>query len=130
MRGTFTKVSGDIAYSASDPSKSSIDVTIDALRTIASRSGMLIVACGGLHGKGDYPPDALTKTSDQIAELRDRKIDVGFVRLPIRNPDIQTIPVVKERLMIVLSEDSVFDTRKGLAALSDAPFILPCRADS
>jgi phosphotriesterase-related protein len=41
---------------------------IDALRTIASRSGMLIVACGGLHGKGDYPPDALTKTADQIAD--------------------------------------------------------------
>lgn len=41
---------------------------IDALRTIASRSGMLIVASGGLHGKGDYPPDALSKTADQIAD--------------------------------------------------------------
>jgi phosphotriesterase-related protein len=41
---------------------------IEALRSIASRSGMLIVACGGLHGKGDYPPDALTKTADQIAD--------------------------------------------------------------
>jgi phosphotriesterase-related protein len=40
---------------------------IDALRTIASRSGIHIVACGGLHGKGDYPPDALTKSADQIA---------------------------------------------------------------
>ena len=28
----------------------------------------LIVACGGLHRKSDYPPDALTKTADQIAE--------------------------------------------------------------
>lgn len=41
---------------------------IDALRTIASRSGMLIVACGGLHGKGDYPADAIGKTADQIAD--------------------------------------------------------------
>lgn len=41
---------------------------IDALRTIASRSGMLIVGCGGLHGKADYPADALTKTADQIAD--------------------------------------------------------------
>ena len=41
---------------------------VEALRTIASRSGMLIVACGGLHGKSDYPPDALTKTADQIAD--------------------------------------------------------------
>jgi phosphotriesterase-related protein len=41
---------------------------IDNLRAIASRSGMLIVASGGLHGKGDYPADALTKTADQIAD--------------------------------------------------------------
>ncbi|HEY2850450.1 MAG TPA: hypothetical protein VGI97_11270 [Gemmatimonadaceae bacterium] len=41
---------------------------IDALRTIATRSGMLIVACGGLHAKDDYPADALTKTADQIAD--------------------------------------------------------------
>jgi phosphotriesterase-related protein len=40
---------------------------IEALRTIASRSGMLIVACGGLHRKSDYPPAALTRTADQIA---------------------------------------------------------------
>lgn len=42
--------------------------SIAALRTIASRSGVHIVACGGLHGKGDYPPDALTKSADQIAD--------------------------------------------------------------
>lgn len=30
VRGTFTKLGGDIAYSASDPGKSSIDVTIEA----------------------------------------------------------------------------------------------------
>jgi phosphotriesterase-related protein len=41
---------------------------IDALRTIATRSGMLIVACGGFHLKPDYPPDTFQKTEDQIAE--------------------------------------------------------------
>jgi len=30
VRGTFTKVSGDVKYSPSDPSKSSVEVTIDA----------------------------------------------------------------------------------------------------
>ena len=30
VRGTFTKVSGDVQYSATDPSKTSLDVTIDA----------------------------------------------------------------------------------------------------
>jgi DNA-binding transcriptional LysR family regulator len=69
-------------------------------------------------------------TSDQIQALTDRRIDVGFVRLPIRTRDIETIPIVKERLMIVLSDGSAHDAKKGLAALSNAPFIIPCRADS
>jgi phosphotriesterase-related protein len=41
---------------------------IDALRTIARRSGMLIVAGGGLHAKGDYPPDVFRKSADQVAD--------------------------------------------------------------
>jgi DNA-binding transcriptional LysR family regulator len=69
-------------------------------------------------------------TSDQTQALLDRKIDIGFVRLPIRAEEIGTIPVVKERLMIVLSEQATHNTKNGLAALSSAPFILPCRADS
>ena len=69
-------------------------------------------------------------TSDQTQALIDKRIDVGFVRLPIRSGDIEAVPIVKERLMIVLSEHSVYDAKKGLAALSSAPFIIPCRADS
>lgn len=69
-------------------------------------------------------------TSDQIQALHDRRIDVGFVRLPIRTDDIEAIPIVKERLMIVLNEHATHNVKKGLAALSNAPFILPCRADS
>lgn len=69
-------------------------------------------------------------TSDQTQALSERRIDVGFVRLPIRAEDIETIPIVNERLMIVLSEQAADDAKKGLAALSNAPFILPCRADS
>jgi phosphotriesterase-related protein len=41
---------------------------IDALRTIAARSGVHIVACGGLYQKARYPPDVLRKTADQIAD--------------------------------------------------------------
>jgi phosphotriesterase-related protein len=42
--------------------------SIDALRTIARRSGMLIVAGGGLHSKGVYPADTFQKSEEQIAE--------------------------------------------------------------
>lgn len=69
-------------------------------------------------------------TSDQLQALSERKIDVGFVRLPVRSDDIATTPIVKERLMIVLSEQATYDTKKGLAALHNAPFILPWRGDS
>jgi DNA-binding transcriptional LysR family regulator len=69
-------------------------------------------------------------TSDQIQALIDKRIDVGFVRLPIRTEDIETVPIVRERLMIVLSDHSAHDAKKGLTALSNAPFIIPCRADS
>jgi DNA-binding transcriptional LysR family regulator len=69
-------------------------------------------------------------TSDQTQALGDRRIDVGFVRLPIRTEDIETIPIVNERLMIVLSEQATHNAKKGLAALSDAPFILPARTVS
>ena len=40
---------------------------IDALRTIAERSGVFIVAGGGLHVKSDYAPDVFRKTADQVA---------------------------------------------------------------
>ena len=45
-----------------------LDRSIDALRTIATRSGMLVVACGGFHVKDDYPADTFKKSEDQIAE--------------------------------------------------------------
>lgn len=42
--------------------------SIDALRTIAKNSGMLIVAGGGFHTKRVYPVDAFNKSEEQIAE--------------------------------------------------------------
>lgn len=69
-------------------------------------------------------------TSDQLQALSERKIEIGFVRLPVHNEEIATVPILKERLMIVFSEESAYSAKKGLAALRNAPFILPCRADS
>ena len=42
--------------------------SIDALRTIATRSGMLIVAGGGHHTKKVYPADLFQKSEEQIAD--------------------------------------------------------------
>ena len=68
-------------------------------------------------------------TSDQLQALTDRTIDVGFVRLPVPAGDIEAVPVLNERLMIVLGKQHA-EVPDGLSALHDAPFIIPCRADS
>lgn len=51
-----------------DTGNNGLGRSIDALRTIATRSGMLVVACGGFHVKDDYPADTFKKSEDQIAE--------------------------------------------------------------
>lgn len=51
-----------------DNGTSDLGRKVSALRAIATRSNMLIVAGGGLHAKSDYPPDALRKSADQIAD--------------------------------------------------------------
>ncbi len=51
-----------------DMGTSDLGRKIGALRAIATRSGMDIVASGGLHAKSDYPPGTLRKTADQIAD--------------------------------------------------------------
>ncbi len=55
---------------------------------------------------------------------------MGLCGCQFRPKMSETIPIINERLMIVLSEHATHDAKKGLAALSSAPFILPCRADS
>lgn len=69
-------------------------------------------------------------SSDQTEAILNRKIDIGFVRLPVQSDNIEATPIVNERLMIVLSEQATYDAKKGLTALRDAPFILPWRGDS
>ena len=59
-------------------------------------------------------------TADQLQALRDRSIDLGFVRLPMSAADIETVPFVTERLMIVLGKDHL-DTPDGLAGLRENP---------
>ncbi|MBV9359879.1 MAG: hypothetical protein JO292_00685 [Betaproteobacteria bacterium] len=51
-----------------DAGVSGLGRKIAALRTIAQRSGMYIVAGGGLHAKSDYPQDVFQKTADQVAD--------------------------------------------------------------
>jgi predicted metal-dependent phosphotriesterase family hydrolase len=47
---------------------------IDSLRAIATQSGMLIVACGGLHRKSDYPADAMRKSGGLSRACKEREM--------------------------------------------------------
>jgi DNA-binding transcriptional LysR family regulator len=70
-------------------------------------------------------------TSDQIEALLSGEIDVGFVRLPIRDPSIMTVPMLEERLVIAYSPKTPFHS--GAAALSSfraAPFVVCSRSTS
>ena len=69
-------------------------------------------------------------TPDQIQALSGGEIDVGFVRLPIRVDGIEAVPIINERLMMVLSAHAAYNTKLGLAALSRAPFVVCSRATS
>ena len=68
-------------------------------------------------------------TSDQLQALSDRSIDIGFVRLPVTADHIEAVPLITERLMVVLGKQHG-DVPDGLSGLHNEPFILPCRADS
>ncbi len=45
-----------------------MDRDLDALKQIAKRTGMLIVASGGYYTQATYPPDIAKKSEDQIAD--------------------------------------------------------------
>jgi len=51
-----------------DMGTSDLGRKIGVLRAIATRSNMLIVAGGGLHGKSDYPPGTSRKSVDELAD--------------------------------------------------------------
>lgn len=51
-----------------DTGNVSLGRSIDALRRIATRSGVHIVASGGLHTKGRYPADVFRKTAAEVAD--------------------------------------------------------------
>jgi DNA-binding transcriptional LysR family regulator len=69
-------------------------------------------------------------TPAQVAALERGDLDVGFVRLPVNAPDLDTRPVLHERLVAVLGADSRWNAREGLRSAAREPFIGISRATS
>jgi DNA-binding transcriptional LysR family regulator len=69
-------------------------------------------------------------TPAQVAALARDELDVGFVRLPVIDPRIDTRPVLSERLVALLGTHSRWRSRDGLQSVSAQPFITIARTTS
>jgi DNA-binding transcriptional LysR family regulator len=66
----------------------------------------------------------------QLAALQQEAIDVGFVRLPVREPGIESQPLLRERLVAAVGPAAVFRPAAGLASLREAAFVVCARSVS
>ncbi len=71
-----------------------------------------------------------TDWSDQTAVLRDRRADVGFVRLPVHAPELRLEPVFTEPRVAIVARDHPHAARAALpiAAFADDPVVMADRA--
>src|SRR4051812_45749874 len=69
-------------------------------------------------------------TPSQVEALQKGSIDIGFVRLPRPEPDIQFVPVQNDELVLVKQSGLALHTGQGLAELHNEPFIFISRSAS
>ena len=69
-------------------------------------------------------------TPAQIAALVDGSIDIGIVRLPIAHTELDSLPLFHEQLVVATSGSLSYNSRPGLAALRNQPFVFFPRATS
>lgn len=69
-------------------------------------------------------------TLEQIEALRANRIDLGFVRLPVEGTDLETRPVIEDRLMLVSGASMDLPADLSLAATKGMPFVLISRERS
>ncbi len=62
-------------------------------------------------------------TPSQIAALLEGKIDIGIVRWPIAHPELDSLPLFRERLVAATPRSMPYKPKAGLASLRDRPFI-------
>jgi DNA-binding transcriptional LysR family regulator len=69
-------------------------------------------------------------TPSQVGALVNGDLDVGFVRLPISEPGIETRPVLRERLVVLLGSHTRWRAREGLRSAAQEPFVTISRSTS
>jgi DNA-binding transcriptional LysR family regulator len=69
-------------------------------------------------------------SSAQVLALSRGEIDVGFVRLPVADPELEASPILHERLVAALGPAVAYREREGLACLRHEPFVVCARSIS
>jgi DNA-binding transcriptional LysR family regulator len=67
-------------------------------------------------------------TTAQVVALARGDLDVGFVRLPVNDPHIETQPILRERLVALLGTQSRWSSGRGLRSAAQQPFITIARS--
>jgi DNA-binding transcriptional LysR family regulator len=116
-----------------------------AQEAVAGRAGTLRIGFGIasvsellprtiLRFRKDYPQVELKmrdmSTPAQIAALVEGSIDIGIVRLPIAHPELDSLPLFHEELVLVTPGSLAYNAKQGLAALRSQPFVFLPRATS
>ena len=69
-------------------------------------------------------------TPSQLAALLGETLDLGMLRLPINSAELDSLPLIRERLVLAVPESFRYSHRDGLSKLRDAPFVLLSRLAS
>jgi len=66
----------------------------------------------------------------QVAALLDTHLDIGILRMPVAHPELISVPLLRERLVLVSSAGTSYKVGEALAGFRGKPFILIARAVS
>jgi DNA-binding transcriptional LysR family regulator len=69
-------------------------------------------------------------TPSQLTGLLQESLDLGILRLPIASPELESLPLIRERLLLAVPASARYNLRGKLSNLRDAPFVLISRSAS
>jgi DNA-binding transcriptional LysR family regulator len=69
-------------------------------------------------------------TPAQVAAIVSGELDVGFVRLPVSEPQVAARPLLRERLVALLGPNAQWQSRQGLQSVARDPFVTIARTTS
>jgi DNA-binding transcriptional LysR family regulator len=69
-------------------------------------------------------------TPSQLAALLEETLDLGMVRLPMASAELETWPLIRERLVLAVPESFPYGRKDKLSNLRDTPFVLISRPAS